>query len=126
MDFAIVDEVDSILIDEARTPLIISGPSAESSDMYKQIRRFIPKLILQEREETEEEPLQDHERGHYLIDEKNRSVELTDEGYILVEELLEEAEIIGKSDGLYSVSNIKIMKYLKLMSGVKDLASFNS
>ena len=60
LDFAIVDEVDSILIDEARTPLIISGPSAESSDMYKQIRRFIPKLILQEREETEEEPLQDH------------------------------------------------------------------
>ena len=113
LDFAIVDEVDSILIDEARTPLIISGPSAESSDMYKQIRRFIPKLILQEREETEEEPLQDHERGHYLIDEKNRSVELTDEGYILVEELLEEAEIIGKSDGLYSVSNIKIMRFVQ-------------
>ena len=113
LDFAIVDEVDSILIDEARTPLIISGPSAESSDMYKQIRRFIPKLILQEREETEEEPLQDHEKGHYLIDEKNRSVELTDEGYILVEELLEEAEIIGKSDGLYSVSNIKIMRFVQ-------------
>ena len=61
LDFAIIDEVDSILIDEARTPLIISGPSSESSEMYKQIRKFIPKLIRQTREETEEDPLMDHE-----------------------------------------------------------------
>jgi preprotein translocase subunit SecA len=59
LDFAIVDEVDSILIDEARTPLIISGPSSESSEMYKQIKKFIPKLILQDREGTEEDPLKD-------------------------------------------------------------------
>ena len=113
LDFAIVDEVDSILIDEARTPLIISGPSSESSEMYKQIRKFIPKLNPQAREETDEEPLEDSERGHYLIDEKNRNVELTDDGYILVEELLEDAGIIGGSDGLYAVSNLKIMKFVQ-------------
>ena len=118
LDFAIIDEVDSILIDEARTPLIISGPSSESSDMYKIIQKFIPKLVLQKREPTEEEPLQDHERGHYIIDEKNRSVELTDDGYLLVENLLEDNGLIGKSEvgtyeGLYSISNLKIMKFVQ-------------
>ena len=113
LDFAIVDEVDSILIDEARTPLIISGPSSESSDLYRKIRKFIPKLKKQLREGTEEEPLEDDEKGHYLIDEKNRSVELTDDGYILVEELLEESELLGNSEGLYSVSNLKIMKFVE-------------
>ncbi len=113
LDFAIVDEVDSILIDEARTPLIISGPSSESSEMYKQIKKFIPKLILQDREGTEEDPLKDEERGHYLIDEKNRNVELTDDGYILVEGLLEDAGLIGASEGLYSISNLKIMKFVQ-------------
>ena len=112
LDYAIVDEVDSILIDEARTPLIISGPSSESSEMYKQIKKFIPKLIQQTREETEEDPLLEHERGHYLINEKNRSIELTDDGYILVEELLEDTGLIGPSDGLYSISNLKIMKFV--------------
>ena len=113
LDYAIVDEVDSILIDEARTPLIISGPSSENSEMYKQIKKFIPKLNRQEREGTDEEPLLDKERGHYLIDEKNRSVELTDDGYVLVEEFLEDAGILGSSDGLYSVSNLKIMKFVQ-------------
>ena len=113
LDYAIVDEVDSILIDEARTPLIISGPSSENSEMYKQIKKFIPKLNRQEREETDEEPLLEKERGHYLIDEKNRSVELTDDGYVLVEEFLEDAGILGSSDGLYSVSNLKIMKFVQ-------------
>ena len=113
LDFAIVDEVDSILIDEARTPLIISGPSSESSEMYKQIKKFIPKLILQDREGTEEDPLKDDERGHYLIDEKNRNVELTDDGYILVEGLLEDSGLIGASEGLYSISNLKIMKFVQ-------------
>ena len=81
--------------------------------MYKQIKKFIPKLILQEKEGTDEEPLEESEKGHYLIDEKNRSVELTDDGYVLVEGLLEDAEIIGASDGLYSVSNLKIMKFVQ-------------
>jgi preprotein translocase subunit SecA len=118
LDFAIVDEVDSILIDEARTPLIISGPSSESSQMYIQIKKFIPKLIYQKREGTEDEPLMQDEKGHYLIDEKNRSVELTDDGYILVESFLEENGLIGKSEvgtyeGLYSISNLKIMKFVQ-------------
>ena len=113
LDYAIVDEVDSILIDEARTPLIISGPSAESSEMYKQIKKFIPKLVLQKKEGTDEEPLLDEERGHYLIDEKNRSVELTDDGYLLVENLLEEANMLVSSEGLYSRSNLKIMKFVQ-------------
>ena len=65
------------------------------------------------REGTEEEPLLDEERGHYLIDEKNRSVELTDDGYVLVEELLEESEMLGDSEGLYSVSNLQIMKFVQ-------------
>ena len=113
LDFAIVDEVDSILIDEARTPLIISGPTSETSDYYRQIRKFIPHLKKQDREGTEEEPLLDEERGHYLIDEKNRSIELTDDGYILVEDLLEKANMLGESDGLYSASNLKIMKFVQ-------------
>ena len=113
LDFAIVDEVDSILIDEARTPLIISGPTSETSDYYKQIKKFIPHLKKQDREGTEEEPLLDEERGHYLIDEKNRSIELTDDGYVLVEDLLDEANMLGESDGLYSVSNLKIMKFVQ-------------
>ena len=113
LDFAVIDEVDSILIDEARTPLIISGPSSESSEMYKQIKKFIPSLSMQLREGNDEDPLKDHEKGHYLIDEKNRSVELTDDGYILVEELLERAGVIGSSEGLYSISNLKIMKFVQ-------------
>ena len=113
LDFAIVDEVDSILIDEARTPLIISGPSNESSELYKEIKKIIPKLQKQLRQETEEEPLQEHERGHYIIDEKNRSIELTDEGYILVESELESIGVLAQSDGLYSVSNLKIMRFVQ-------------
>jgi preprotein translocase subunit SecA len=113
LDFAIVDEVDSILIDEARTPLIISGPTSESSDSYQKIKKFMPHLKKQLREGTEEEPLLEHEIGHYLIDEKNRTIELTDHGYILVEDLLEEASMLGESDGLYSVSNLKIMKFVQ-------------
>jgi preprotein translocase subunit SecA len=113
LDFAIIDEVDSILIDEARTPLIISGPSSESSEMYKQIRKFIPKLIRQTREETEEDPLMDHEKGHYIINEKNNTIELTDDGYILVEDLLQDSGLIGDSSGLYSISNLKIMKFVQ-------------
>ncbi|MEK9780585.1 MAG: preprotein translocase subunit SecA, partial [Gammaproteobacteria bacterium] len=113
LDFAIVDEVDSILIDEARTPLVISGPSAESSDMYLQIKKIIPKLKLQLRPDDDENPLEDHEIGHYLIDEKNRTVELTDDGYVFVEQILDEMNLIGNSDGLYSVSNLKIMRFVQ-------------
>jgi len=112
LDFAIVDEVDSILIDEARTPLIISGPSNESADYYVQIKKIIPSLKKQLREGTEDEPLSADEKGHYIIDEKNRSIELTDDGYVVVENHLEELGLLQADDSLYSVSNIKIMRYV--------------
>jgi len=112
LDFAIVDEVDSILIDEARTPLIISGPSNESADYYIQIKKIVPSLKKQLREGTEEEPLVDDERGHYIIDEKNRSIELTDDGYVEVERHLEKLGLLQSEDSLYSVSNLKIMRYV--------------
>ena len=112
LDFAIVDEVDSILIDEARTPLIISGPSNESADYYVQIKKIIPKLKEQLREGTEDEPLTEDEIGHYIIDEKNRSIELTDDGYMVVERHLEELGLLQSEDSLYSVSNLKIMRYV--------------
>ena len=112
LDFAIVDEVDSILIDEARTPLIISGPSNESADYYVQIKKIIPNLKEQLREGTEDEPLTEDEIGHYIIDEKNRSIELTDNGYMVVERHLEELGLLQSEDSLYSVSNLKIMRYV--------------
>ncbi len=112
LDFAIVDEVDSILIDEARTPLIISGPSNESADYYVQIKKIIPSLKKQLREGTEDEPLTIDEKGHYIIDEKNRSIELTDDGYVVIENHLEELGLLQSDDSLYSVSNIKIMRYV--------------
>ena len=107
LDFAIVDEVDSILIDEARTPLIISGPSNESADYYVQIKKIIPKLKEQLREGTEDEPLTEDEIGHYIIDEKNRSIELTDDGYMVVEQHLEELGLLQSEDSLYSIFRLK-------------------
>jgi preprotein translocase subunit SecA len=85
--FAIVDEVDSILIDEARTPLIISGPSEESTDKYYKINRIIPRLIRGEIIEGKE-PGQSFTTGDYTVDEKHRSVALTEEGSIKMEKLL--------------------------------------
>jgi preprotein translocase subunit SecA len=112
LDFAIVDEVDSILIDEARTPLIISGPSSESADYYIQIKKIIPTLKAQSREGSEDEPLTEDEKGHYIIDEKNRTIELTDDGYMVVESHLENLGLLQTEDSLYSVSNLKIMRYV--------------
>jgi preprotein translocase subunit SecA len=86
-NFAIVDEVDSILIDEARTPLIISGPSEESTDKYYKINRIIPRLIRGEVIDGKE-PGQKYTTGDYTVDEKHRSVALTEEGSIKVEKLL--------------------------------------
>jgi preprotein translocase subunit SecA len=85
--FAIVDEVDSILIDEARTPLIISGPSEESTDKYYKINRIIPRLIRGE-EIDGKEPGVKYTTGDYTVDEKHRSVALTEEGSIKIEKLL--------------------------------------
>jgi preprotein translocase subunit SecA len=86
-NFAIVDEVDSILVDEARTPLIISGPSEESTDKYFKINRIIPKLIRGE-EIKGKEPGESYTTGDYTVDEKHRSTALTEEGIAKVEKLL--------------------------------------
>ncbi len=85
--YAIVDEVDSILIDEARTPLIISGPSEESTDKYYRINAIIPKLVRGE-EIPGKEPGEKYTTGDYTVDEKHRSVALTEEGTLKVEKLL--------------------------------------
>ena len=73
----------------------------------------MPKLKRQHREGTDEEPLDKSEIGHYIIDEKNRNIDLTDEGYMLVESLLEDMDILSSSGNLYSVSNIKIMRFVQ-------------
>jgi len=94
--FAIVDEVDSILIDEARTPLIISGPSEESTDKYYKINRIIPRLIRGEVIEGKE-PGEKYTTGDYTVDEKHRSVALTEEGVTKVEKLLGIANLYDPS-----------------------------
>ena len=102
LNFAIVDEVDSILIDEARTPLIISGPSDDSSALYKRINTFIPKLNEQTEVDT----------GHFTIDEKNRQVEFTEEGHQYVEELMVEFGLLSEGDSLYAATNLSLLHHL--------------
>jgi len=101
--FAIVDEVDSILIDEARTPLIISGPAEESSEMYYRINQLVPKLTKQE---VEEGP------GDYSVEEKNKQIFLTEDGHAKVEKLLGDAGILKDGDSLYDVTNIGLMHHI--------------
>ncbi|MEJ2631625.1 MAG: preprotein translocase subunit SecA [Acidihalobacter sp.] len=101
--FSVVDEVDSILIDEARTPLIISGPTNENSELYQQINALIPNLSAQEEEEAP---------GDYLVDEKLKQVLLSEEGHQRVEELLEKAGLLTEGASLYDVANIGLMHHL--------------
>ena len=103
LNYAIVDEVDSILIDEARTPLIISGAVDDRSDLYISINAIIPKL---KRQETEDGP------GDYSVDEKSKQAYLTEEGNIHVEKLLQEAGIINSAQSLYDAVNISILHHL--------------
>ncbi len=103
--FAIVDEVDSILIDEARTPLIISGPSEESTDKYYRVNRIIPKLIRGEVIEGKE-PGEKYHTGDFTVDEKNRSVALTEEGVLKVEKLL-------GCGNLYDPANIELNHHVQ-------------
>nr|VFK78422.1 MAG: protein translocase subunit secA [Candidatus Kentron sp. SD] len=103
MHFAIVDEVDSILIDEARTPLIISGPTDERSDLYVKMNELIPKLT---RQEIEEGP------GDYSVDEKTRQVHLTEEGHMNIERMMEKEGLIGEGENLYDAGNIVLMHHL--------------
>ena len=101
--FAIVDEVDSILIDEARTPLIISGPTEESPELYVKINVLVPKL---KRQESEDGP------GDYSVDEKSKQVFLTEDGHQRVEELMANAGLIKTGESLYDASNIRLMHHL--------------
>ena len=109
LNFAVVDEGDSILIDEARTPLIISGPSEDSSELYKKINILIPKL---KRGYEESEVGEGAETYHYSIDEKNRQVELTEEGHQYVEELLTEYKLLHEGDSLYAANNLNLLHHV--------------
>ncbi len=105
LHYAIVDEVDSILIDEARTPLIISGPADDSPELYIRVNRVVPGLIKQETEEGE---------GDYWVDEKGKQVFLSEAGMEHAEELLREAGIIGadNDNGLYAAQNLTVVHHL--------------
>ncbi|MEO2268693.1 preprotein translocase subunit SecA [Pseudoalteromonas pernae] len=108
LNFAVVDEVDSILIDEARTPLIISGPAEDSSQLYAQINTIVPELELQEKED--EEGVEGD--GDFTIDEKGKQVHLTERGQVKVEELLTARGLIEEGDSLYSAGNITLLSHV--------------
>ncbi|MFG0832403.1 preprotein translocase subunit SecA [Aeromonas bivalvium] len=108
LNYALVDEVDSVLIDEARTPLIISGPAEDSSAMYIQINKLIPLLVKQDKEDSEEYTGD----GHYTVDEKNRQALLTENGQIFVEELLKKEGLLAEEDSLFSATNISLLHHV--------------
>ncbi|AJI96501.1 preprotein translocase subunit SecA [Yersinia ruckeri] len=108
LHYALVDEVDSILIDEARTPLIISGPAEDSSEMYIRVNKLIPKLIRQEKEDSDSF----QGEGHFSVDEKSRQVHLTERGLIKIEQMLVEASIMEEGESLYSPANIMLMHHV--------------
>jgi len=106
LHYAIVDEVDSILIDEARTPLIISGAAEDSSEMYKAINVLIPNL------EKGEAPEDGEPTGDFTIDEKNRQVELTEAGHEKVEQLLLSKQLLKEGESLYSAANLSLLHHV--------------
>lgn len=108
LHYALIDEVDSILIDEARTPLIISGAAEDSSELYIKINTLIPHLIRQDKEDTEEE-IGD---GDYSIDEKAKQVHMTERGQEKVEVLLTERGMLAEGDSLYSAANISLLHHV--------------
>ncbi|MDU1610861.1 MAG: preprotein translocase subunit SecA, partial [Enterobacter sp.] len=108
LHYALVDEVDSILIDEARTPLIISGPAEDSSEMYRKVDKIIPHLLRQEKEDSDTF----QGEGHFSVDEKARQVNLTERGLVKIEELLVAEGIMEEGESLYSPSNIMLMHHV--------------
>ncbi|WP_287817321.1 preprotein translocase subunit SecA [Idiomarina sp.] len=108
LNYALVDEVDSILIDEARTPLIISGPAEDSSEMYRKMNELVPHLVRQEKEDTEEEKGD----GDFTIDEKAKQLHLTEHGQEHIEELLKEKGMLEADDSLYSAANISLLHHI--------------
>ncbi|PSD45130.1 preprotein translocase subunit SecA [Stenotrophomonas maltophilia] len=104
LHYAIVDEVDSILIDEARTPLIISGPADDSPELYIRVNRVVPNLVKQEVEDGE---------GDFWVDEKGKQVHLSEAGMEHAEQLLVEAGILdGETEGLYAPQNLTVVHHL--------------
>ena len=102
LNYAIVDEVDSILIDEARTPLIISGPAADSSELYQAVNQLMPQL----EKETEES------EGDYFVDEKQRQVELTESGHQKIEGLLVSNQLLEQGESLYAAHNLALLHHV--------------
>ncbi|AMM27239.1 MULTISPECIES: preprotein translocase subunit SecA [Acinetobacter] len=105
LHYAIIDEVDSILIDEARTPLIISGQSEDSSHLYSAINKIPPKLHPQKEEKVAD-------GGHFWIDEKQRSVEMTEIGYETVEQELIQMGLLAEGESLYSATNLNLVHHV--------------
>ncbi|RKF15876.1 preprotein translocase subunit SecA [Alginatibacterium sediminis] len=121
LHFAVIDEVDSILIDEARTPLIISGPAEDSSELYQKINLLIPKLQLQAEEDTEEY----RGDGHYTLDEKSKQVHLTENGQEFVENLLKEEGLLDEHDSLYSATSISLLHHVNAALRAHTLFELN-
>ena len=114
--FAIIDEVDSILIDEARTPLVISGPAENTAQIYQNISKFIPKLkqqVSEEADEVDEEENKEIEVGHFIVDEKSKQVELTDFGHDFIEKLLKDENLLEEDQSLYSSGNLRLLHYIQ-------------
>jgi len=109
LHYAIVDEVDSILIDEARTPLIISGPSDESPQLYVKVNRIVPRMTRQLKESKPGDP---PEPGDYYVDEKQKQVHLSEEGMEHAEQLLRKEGILGEEEGLYDSQHIAVVHHL--------------
>ncbi|WP_417660701.1 preprotein translocase subunit SecA [Pseudomonas sp.] len=108
LNFAVIDEVDSILIDEARTPLIISGQAEDSSKMYVEINNLIPRLELH----VEEEEGVVTKEGHYTVDEKTRQVELNEQGHQFIEDMLTQAGLLAEGESLYSAHNLGLLTHV--------------
>ncbi|MBK0001151.1 preprotein translocase subunit SecA [Erwinia sp. S38] len=108
LNYALVDEVDSILIDEARTPLIISGPAEDSSELYIKVNKIIPHLIRQEKEDSDSF----QGEGHFSVDEKARQVHLTERGLVTIEGLMVSEGIMEEGESLYSPGNIMMMHHV--------------
>ena len=111
LNFAIVDEVDSILIDEARTPLIISGQAEDNVDIYVRMDKLVPKLVRQKKEDGAED-VAEEEVGDYTVDEKNNQVLLTESGHEHAEVLLSQAGLLPTGGSLYDPANIKLIHHL--------------
>ncbi|MGG4607860.1 preprotein translocase subunit SecA [Providencia sp. Me31A] len=118
LHYALVDEVDSILIDEARTPLIISGPAEDSSELYQKVDKLIPHLQRQEKEDSDTF----QGEGHFSVDEKSRQVTITERGLVLIEELLSKEGLMEEGESLYSPANIMLMHHV--MAGLRAHALF--